>query len=270
MRWGLVPSFAKEPRIGSTFNCRDDSLAQNKSLWQGVKQRNRCLVLAEGYYEWKKHSEKDKVPYFIKRKDGNLMCLAGLWDRNTKVNPDYEMYTYTVITTDAHKGISWLHDRMPVILDPDTQSEEIAQWLDPKKKWCSEFQNMLKPFDSERLEIYQVSPDVGKLSNDYKGLTQPVKNTLNSFFAKGKRKGEQGAEKKDVKKLKKDPEQPDDNQKTEPEEQKDQSKDDPKPSKEDDVKKKANEDTPKKKMSPRKAKPPPSKNTTLTSFFTKK
>jgi hypothetical protein len=85
MKWGLVPSWTKRsPDYGSvmrTINCRDDSLIENRGMWTGMKKRKRCIVLCQGFYEWlKKPNSKDKIPHFVKRKDGQLMCFAGLWD----------------------------------------------------------------------------------------------------------------------------------------------------------------------------------------------
>lgn len=85
MKWGLIPFWTKRnPDYGSmmkTINCRDDSLARDGGMWNTMKQRKRCIVLYEGFYEWfKKDGGKNKIPHFIKRKDGQLMCLAGLWD----------------------------------------------------------------------------------------------------------------------------------------------------------------------------------------------
>ncbi|KAL4725085.1 hypothetical protein ACLX1H_007231 [Fusarium chlamydosporum] len=83
MKWGLIPSWAKRnPDYDSTLktiNCRDDSLSSPGGLWASMKARKRCIVIAEGFYEWLK-SGKDKLPYYVKRKDGRLMCFAGLWD----------------------------------------------------------------------------------------------------------------------------------------------------------------------------------------------
>lgn len=83
MKWGLIPFWTKRnPDYGSmmkTINCRDDSLIENKGMWNTMKQRKRCIIVAQGFYEWLKKG-KDKVPHFTKRKDGQLMCFAGLWD----------------------------------------------------------------------------------------------------------------------------------------------------------------------------------------------
>ena len=84
MKWGLIPFWTKRnPDYGSmmkTINCRDDSLIENKGMWTTMKQKKRCIVVAQGFYEWLKKGPKEKVPHFVKRKDGKLMCMAGLWD----------------------------------------------------------------------------------------------------------------------------------------------------------------------------------------------
>lgn len=83
MKWGLIPFWTKRnPDYGSlmkTINCRDDSLFDNKGMWTSMKQKKRCIVVAQGFYEWLKKG-KDKIPHYVKRKDGQLMCFAGLWD----------------------------------------------------------------------------------------------------------------------------------------------------------------------------------------------
>lgn len=84
MRWGLIPFWTKRnPDYGSmmkTINCRDDSLIENKGMWTSMKQKKRCIIVAQGFYEWLKKGPKEKVPHFVKRNDGQLMCFAGLWD----------------------------------------------------------------------------------------------------------------------------------------------------------------------------------------------
>jgi putative SOS response-associated peptidase YedK len=84
MKWGLIPFWTKRnPDYGSmmkTINCRDDSLIDNKGMWTSMKHKKRCVVVAQGFYEWLKKGPKEKVPHYTKRKDGKLMCFAGLWD----------------------------------------------------------------------------------------------------------------------------------------------------------------------------------------------
>ena len=212
MKWGLIPFWTKRnPDYGSmlkTINCRDDSLIENKGMWTTMKQKKRCIVVAQGFYEWLKKGPKEKVPHFVKRKDGQLMCMAGLWDcvryegvtlcgyslnsverlLMRRIGSEEETWTYTIITTSSNKQLDFLHDRMPVILD--NGSEEIRTWLDPKKStWSKELQSLLKPFKGE-LEVYPVSKDVGKVGNNSPTFIIPVassenKSNIANFFAKG-------------------------------------------------------------------------------------
>ncbi|KAI1270247.1 DUF159-domain-containing protein [Xylariaceae sp. FL1019] len=209
MKWGLIPFWTKRnPGYGGmmkTINCRSEGLAQSGGMWSSMKGKKRCIVVAEGFYEWLKKG-KEKVPHFVKRTDGKLMCFAGLWD--AVVFEDNEtkqtLYTYTIITTESNKQLNFLHDRMPVILD--NGSEELRTWLDPKRhEWSSELQSLLKPFDG-KLEIYPVSKDVGKVGNNRPDFVLPVdskdnKRNIANFFpdagAKQEVKKEKGVKKED-------------------------------------------------------------------------
>ncbi|ETI19267.1 hypothetical protein G647_09099 [Cladophialophora carrionii CBS 160.54] len=191
MKWGLIPFWTKRaPDYGSmlrTINCRDDSLLENKGMWNTMKQKKRCLVIAQGFYEWLKKGPggKEKIPHFVKRKDGQLMCFAGLWDCVKYEDTEEKLYTYTIITTDSNKQLSFLHDRMPVILDPGT--EEVKLWLDPtRNKWSKELQALLKPYQGE-LECYPVDQAVGKVGNNSPSFIVPIdskenKKNIANFF----------------------------------------------------------------------------------------
>ena len=173
-----------------TINCRDDSLIENRGMWTTMKQKKRCIVIAQGFYEWlKKNGGKEKIPHFIKRKDGKLMCMAGLWDCVQYEGSDEKLYSYTIITTDSNKQLNFLHDRMPVILE--NGSEDLRTWLDPKRyTWSKELQSLLKPYEGE-LEIYPVSKDVGKVGNNSPTFIVPIsssenKNNIANFFTNPK------------------------------------------------------------------------------------
>ena len=208
MKWGLIPFWTKRnPDYGSmmkTINCRDDSLIESRGMWNTMKQRKRCVVVAEGFYEWLK-KDKSKVPHYTKRKDGQLMCFAGLWDcvqyegmslilrdkplTHLSLGSEDKHYTYTVITTDSNSQLKFLHDRMPVILE--NGSEDIRTWLDPKRyAWSKELQDLLRPFQGE-LECYPVSQEVGKVGNNSPKFIIPVassenKSNIANFFSKPK------------------------------------------------------------------------------------
>lgn len=192
MQWGIIPSWTKRKPDYSTMlktiNCRDDSLASPGGLWASMKGRKRCIVLAQGFYEWLQKGPKGKVPHFVKRKDGKLLCMAGLWDCVTYEGDNTPHFTFTVITTSSNQQLKFLHDRMPVILEPG--SEQLRMWLDPKRnEWSRELQALLKPFQGE-VEVYPVSKDVGKVGNNSPSFIIPVaskenKNNIANFFARG-------------------------------------------------------------------------------------
>lgn len=196
MKWGLIPFWTKRsPDYGSmlrTINCRDDSLIEDRGMWNTMKQRKRCIVIAQGFYEWLKKGPggKEKIPHFVKRKDGALMCFAGLWDCVKYDDTEEKLYTYAIITTDSNKQLSFLHDRMPVILDPNTDAMRL--WLDPTvNKWSKQLQSLLKPFEGE-LDCYPVNKDVGKVGNNSPDFILPVdsknnKKNIANFFDNAKK-----------------------------------------------------------------------------------
>ena len=195
MKWGLVPFWTKRnPDYGTlmrTINARDDSLAAKGGMWASMKHKKRCIVVAQGFYEWlKKNGGKEKIPHYTKRKDGQLMCFAGLWDCVRYEDSDEKHYTYTIITTDSNQQLSFLHDRMPVILE--NGSDEIRTWLDPKRtEWSKDLQSLLKPFPGE-LECYPVTKDVSKVGNNSPSFLIPVassenKNNIANFFGNAKK-----------------------------------------------------------------------------------
>ncbi|RMJ23279.1 DUF159 domain protein [Aspergillus sp. HF37] len=202
MKWGLVPFWTKrQPDYGSlmrTINCRDDSLVEDRGMWTSMKRRKRCIVVCQGFYEWLKKGPggKEKIPHFIRRKDGELMCFAGLWDcvsyeaETGLQGSDEKLYTYTIITTSSNSYLKFLHDRMPVILD--LGSEAMTTWLDPSRTtWSRELQSALKPYEGE-LECYAVPKEVGKVGNNSPDFIVPVaskdnKNNIANFFANAKK-----------------------------------------------------------------------------------
>lgn len=207
MKWGLIPFWTKRsPDYGSmlrTINCRDDSLLEDRGMWTTMKHRKRCIVVAQGFYEWLKKGPggKEKIPHFVKRRDGQLMCFAGLWDCVKYEDAEDKLYTYTIITTDSNKQLSFLHDRMPVILDPDTEAMKL--WLDPTvNKWSKQLQALLKPFEGE-LECYPVNKDVGKVGNNSPDFIIPIdskenKKNIANFFGNAKKNNAKIEEKRET------------------------------------------------------------------------
>ena len=206
MKWGLVPSWTKRnpdyATVMKSINARDDSLATKGGMWNTMKHKKRCIVIAQGFYEWlKKNGGKEKIPHFVKRKDEQLMCFAGLWDCVRYEGSDEKLYTYAIITTDSNKQLSFLHDRMPVILE--NGSDQVRTWLDPGRlEWSKELQLLLKPFDGE-LECYPVSKEVGKVGNNSPMFMVPVasaenKNNIANFFSNAKKAADGNEQKKKI------------------------------------------------------------------------
>jgi putative SOS response-associated peptidase YedK len=209
---GLVPFWTKRnPDYGSkmkTINCRDDSLFEDRGMWTTMKKKKRCIIVAQGFYEWlKKNGGKEKLPHFTKRKDGQLMCFAGLWDCVQFEDSNEKLFTYTIITTDSNKQLKFLHDRMPVVFD--NGSDAIRTWLDPTRtEWNTELQSLLKPYEGE-LECYPVSKDVGKVGNNSPSFLVPInsaanKNNIANFFGNQRKAAETKAEKQSLSKAQHD------------------------------------------------------------------
>ncbi|KAF4592196.1 DUF159 domain protein [Ophiocordyceps camponoti-floridani] len=196
MKWGLIPFWTKRnPDYGTmlkTINCRDDSLSSPGGMWAAIKGRKRCLVIAQGFFEWLKKGPREKMPHFVRRRDGKLMCFAGLWDCVQYHDLDEKAYSYTIITTSSNPQLRFLHDRMPVIFDPG--SEDVKTWLDPgRSEWDDVLQGLLRPYDGE-LDVYPVSKEVGKVGNDSPSFIVPLdskenKSNIANFFAKGGKGG---------------------------------------------------------------------------------
>jgi putative SOS response-associated peptidase YedK len=159
MRWGLIPSWAKEKKIAaSLINARSDSVADKPSFRNAFKRR-RCLILADGFYEWRKGSTP-KQPFHIRRKDGEPFAFAGLWERWTGEEPAIE--SCTIITTDANDAVRTLHDRMPVILEP----RDYGRWLDPTNSDPGVLQEMLRQYPAEQMATVPVSLYVNNARNE--------------------------------------------------------------------------------------------------------
>lgn len=160
MKWGLVPSWSKDPKIGyKMINARSEGIEEKPSFKNPLKKR-RCLIMADGFYEWYKPDKKIKMPYFFKLKSGEPFAFAGLWDLWSK--GDEPLKTFTIITTQPNELMKPIHNRMPVILK---ESEE-SKWLDPEITDYRELLSLLKPYPSEEMECYQVSTIVNSAKND--------------------------------------------------------------------------------------------------------
>ncbi len=160
--WGLIPSWAKDPKMGSRMiNARAETVAE-KPAYRAAYRRRRCLILADGFYEWRKEpGSSGKTPMYIRLKSGDPFALAGLWERWQSPHGD-EILSCTIITTTPNSLLATIHDRMPVILPPDAYDE----WLDPGEKQPQALNHLLKPYPPGEMEAYAVTPLVNSPTND--------------------------------------------------------------------------------------------------------
>jgi len=168
--WGLIPMWAKDPSIGNRLiNARGETVAEKPSF-RGSFKYKRCLILADGFYEWKtSDNKKTKTPYFIHMKDRKPFALAGLWD--SWESPDgSSIKTCTIITTTPNELMEHLHDRMPVILHP----RDYAKWLEVSPQTPENLLPLIKPFPADDMSAYRVSTLVNKPANDRPELLVPV------------------------------------------------------------------------------------------------
>lgn len=162
MRWGLVPSWSKSLTGPPLFNACAETVAEKPSFRTAFKRR-RCIVPASGFYEWEVIGPKEKRPHYISLTSGEPMAFAGLWE--TWNSPNGPLESCTIITTAANEFMAKLHDRMPVILEP----EEFAPWLDPDVDPSP----MLNLYSGEMTE-HPVSSAVGNVRNDSPDLIKPI------------------------------------------------------------------------------------------------
>jgi putative SOS response-associated peptidase YedK len=166
-QWGLIPSWSKDPSMGSRMiNARAETVHE-KPAFRAPFARKRCLILADGFYEWKQ-LEKNKQPYYIQLASGNPFAFAGLWDHWTSPEGD-ERLTCTIITCEPNELMSQLHNRMPVIFDKTTMWD----WLDPEAPPIA-LKAMLAPYASDAMTAYPVSRAVNRPANDSPECIQPV------------------------------------------------------------------------------------------------
>jgi putative SOS response-associated peptidase YedK len=167
-RWGLIPSWAKDMKIGNQMiNARSESV-QEKPAFRSAFKRRRCLIPSDGFYEWRKEGS-DKIPMFIHLKDRLIFAMAGLWEIWHSGEGD-EIRTCTILTTEANSFMETIHNRMPVIL----RKEDYDFWLSPDEQPALALQALLKPFDSDSMAAYPVSKMVNRPNNDMPDLIKPV------------------------------------------------------------------------------------------------
>ena len=160
LRWGLIPPWAKDPAIGNRLiNARAETLAEKPSFREAFIRR-RCLVVADGFYEWRA-AGKRKVPVYLFLKSKGPFGFAGLYER-WKSPGGEEIRTCTIITTEANELVRPLHNRMPVILPEDVEDE----WLDPAANRRESLLSLLKPYPAAGMDAYDVTPVVNNTGHD--------------------------------------------------------------------------------------------------------
>lgn len=160
MSWGLIPSWAKDPSIASSLiNARSETVAEKPSFRTAFKKR-RCLVIADGYYEWQK-SGKPKQPFHIHLPNNQPFAMAGLWE----IWGEGSLETCTLITTSANPTTQPIHDRMPVILD----DVDYSVWLDPANSDRDQLQNLLRPYEGTELIADPITTYVNNVRHDDAG-----------------------------------------------------------------------------------------------------
>jgi len=173
VKWGLVPSWAKDPKIGNRMiNARMETVAE-KPAYKRAFARRRCLLPADGYFEW--YGEKGKKqPFFIRPKDDGVMAMAGLYelwkDKDAPEGTDPWLWTCTVLTTSAPDDLGRIHDRMPLLVEP----ARYGDWLDPAKDDPDELSGLLVPAAPGRLLAYPVGTDVNNVRNNRPDLVEPI------------------------------------------------------------------------------------------------
>lgn len=168
--WGMIPSWAKDPKIGSRMiNARAETLAE-KPAFRGPFRYKRCLILADGFYEWCQDPDsRSKTPIYICLRSKKPFAFAGLWD--LWHSPDgSEIKSCTIITTEPNSLVAQIHNRMPAILKPDAY--EI--WLDPQMKDTNRLSTVISPYPAEEMVAYPVSRTVNDPQNDTPECILPV------------------------------------------------------------------------------------------------
>ncbi|NMB88563.1 MAG: SOS response-associated peptidase [Chloroflexi bacterium] len=173
MRWGLVPFWANDVKIGNRMiNARAETL-QEKPAFRTAFQKRRCLILADGFYEWQKPANKRgrSTPYLIRLRDHKPFAFAGLWEF-WKSKEGEELLSCTIITTQANSLVEKIHDRMPVMLSGD----RLWEWLQMNE--AGELNNLLRPYPADQMEAVEVSPLVNNPVADSPEVARPLERLI--------------------------------------------------------------------------------------------
>ena len=166
--WGLIPSWAKDASIGShTINARAETIHEKPAFRHAIRYR-RCIIPASGFYEWR-HEGKKASPLYIRMKDGQPMCFAGIWE-HWKPEEGEEIESCSIITTSSNSLIKSIHDRMPVILCPG----DFDLWLNRNMHDPEKLKPLYQPYPADLIEMYPVSPLVNSPRNDSPEFIEPL------------------------------------------------------------------------------------------------
>ena len=175
LQWGLIPSWTEDPSIGSRLiNARAEGLA-DKPAFRAAFRYRRCLVVADGFYEWKGRG-RAKQPFFFRMRNAKPFGFAGLWEHWSDSEGSY-IETCTIITTEANSITGAVHDRMPVILHP----EDYDRWLESKLQNPALLESLLRPYPSEEMVTYPVSPEVNSPSKDEPEFIKPLEKPIEAL-----------------------------------------------------------------------------------------
>ena len=170
MRWGFIPAWHQDPtKLGGHINARSETAADKPTFRSAFKNR-RCLIVADGFYEWQVHSDTSKTPMYIHLQEREPFGMAGLWERWTNPETGEVLVSCTILTTRANEIMREIHERMPVILP----HAGYQAWLDPTHNNKELLQSLLQPYPAEYMTIYEVSTQVNNTRNDEVSLIERV------------------------------------------------------------------------------------------------
>jgi len=169
VRWGLVPSWVKDPKgFALLFNARAESAA-DKPAFRAAMRYRRCLFPASGFYEWRRGPGKTKQPFWVQPRGGGLVAFAGLWETWSDRDGG-EIDTACILTTDANASVAPIHDRMPVVIAPT----DFGRWLDAREYPPEAVADLLRPAPQDLFEAIPVGSRVNKAENDDPSVQEPV------------------------------------------------------------------------------------------------
>jgi putative SOS response-associated peptidase YedK len=169
LRWGLVPNWARDPALGSRMiNARSETVHEKPAFRRAIRSR-RCIVPAQGFYEWQTTTTAGKQPFYLSMRDGSPLAFAGIWE--TWQSPDgANLETFAILTTGANSLMAPIHDRMPVML----QRHDFDLWLDLTQLDPHELRRLYQPFPAELMQSWRVSRLVNSTANDSEECIRPL------------------------------------------------------------------------------------------------